>query len=605
MIADAAGVFAREACQRERFSVAQRPWPAPPVFAAAPLADRLETGEAKQSVAALRDEAFEILRCPRARLGLNGMLEVPERAFEKLLLQGVNGGIVDQAAGVRRVEEISAANDVEIDRVEKETVGRIIGAGALAILSEKRVQRVDRDDRRSVRGRERAELRESREIADALVAVAPQRIKLRREAEGAPVDSWRMAAARRDGEAAIGSLQRDDVSPQRQARQARAQALEDSAIHAAPGDGLQIARAKIDAAPLAVFEHKLQPRRRAPIADRKAQKYVFVVAKRRAHRQRAAILATRQQAQAFPRLRLAVGGQMQRREQRFDGLARNRVLRAVDVPPTGRHARRLRQRREEFGRRFPFKSTALGRGLFAQDDDRARGDRDAVRSKLGRRRREANAPIEIVARRRRRDGHGLHAPVPDNGDAISGARAFHRRIEAGEQRRRGTVAPIFLAHERAIGAAPFDVGNERLVERRAQQKAVARQRGRVFAQRDQAARERQQLPVRPAPIEPGGFVVLRIGVVVAGLRLAKLRAHRQHGRSAREQQARQQIALILAARREDDVVARFAFDSIVPGKILVRPVAVVFAIGVVAFMRIRHEIAQCEAVMRRDEIYAS
>ena len=222
------------------------------------------------------------------------------------------------------------------------------------------MQRVDRDDRRSVRGRERAELRQSGEIADALVAVAPQRIKLRREAEGAPVDSWRMAAARRDGEAAIGPLQRDDVSPQRQARQARAQALEDAAIHAAPGDGLQIARAKIDAAPLAVFEHKLQPRRRAPIADGKAQKYVFVVAKRRAHRQRAAILATRQQGQAFPRMRLAVGGQMQRGEQRFDGLARNRVLRAVDVAPTGRHARRLRQRREEFGRRFPLQIDGLG-----------------------------------------------------------------------------------------------------------------------------------------------------------------------------------------------------------------------------------------------------
>ena len=73
----------------------------------------------------------------RARLGLSEMLEVPERAFEKLLLQGVNGGIIDQASGVRRVEEISIANDVEIDRVEKETVGRIIGTGALAIPERK------------------------------------------------------------------------------------------------------------------------------------------------------------------------------------------------------------------------------------------------------------------------------------------------------------------------------------------------------------------------------------------------------------------------------------------------------------------------------------
>ena len=77
MIADAASVFAREACQRERFSIAQRPRPAPPVFAAALLTDRLETGEAKQSVAAVRDEAFEILRCPRARLGLSELLDVP------------------------------------------------------------------------------------------------------------------------------------------------------------------------------------------------------------------------------------------------------------------------------------------------------------------------------------------------------------------------------------------------------------------------------------------------------------------------------------------------------------------------------------------------
>jgi len=147
-----------------------------------------------------------------------------------------------------------------------------------------------------------------------------------------------VTAARRDGEAAIGPLQRHNVSSERQARQARAQALMNAAIHATPGDGLQIARAKIDIAPLAVFEREPQPRRRAPITDGETQKYVFVVAKSRAHRQRAAILATRQQGHAFPRLRQAVSGQMQRGEQCFDGLARNRVLRAVDVPPTGRHA---------------------------------------------------------------------------------------------------------------------------------------------------------------------------------------------------------------------------------------------------------------------------
>jgi len=61
MIADAASVFAREACQRERLSIAQRPRPAPPVFAAALLTDRLETGERKQASPPFAMEAFEIL----------------------------------------------------------------------------------------------------------------------------------------------------------------------------------------------------------------------------------------------------------------------------------------------------------------------------------------------------------------------------------------------------------------------------------------------------------------------------------------------------------------------------------------------------------------
>ena len=89
------------------------------------------------------------------------------------------------------------------------------------------------------------------------------------------------------------------------------------------------------------------------------------------------------------------------------------------------------------------------------------------------------------------------------------------------------------------------------------------------------------------------------------MRLAKLRAHRQHGRSACEQQAGQQIALIFPARREDGGIVRRAFDPIVPGIILVGSVAVVFAVGVVALLRIRNDIAQREAVMRRDEIDAA
>ena len=72
-----------------------------------------------------------------------------------------------------------------------------------------------------------------------------------------------------------------------------------------------------------------------------------------------------------------------------------------------------------------------------------------------------------------------------------------------------------------------------------------------------------------------------------------------------EQQAGQQIALIFPARREDGGIVRRAFDPIVPGIILVGSVAVVFAVGGVALLRIGNDIAQREAVMRRDEIDAA
>jgi len=165
---------------------------------------------------------------------------------------------------------------------------------------------------------------------------------------------------------------------------------------------------------------------------------------------------------------------MQRREQCFHGRARNLVLRSVGVSPAERHARRLCERGNEFRRRFGLYSMALCCGLLAQDDDGARRDDNAVWCRSSRSGGEAKRPIETVARRRRRDAQGVTPSVQDDDHTIGVARVFRWRIKTRDQRCRMIITPIFVAHRRAIGAAPFDVRNQRIVERSPQQKAVAR-----------------------------------------------------------------------------------------------------------------------------------
>jgi hypothetical protein len=54
------------------------------------------------------------------------------------------------------------------------------------------------------------------------------------------------------------------------------------------------------------------------------------------------------------------------------------------------------------------------------------------------------------------------------------------------------------------------------------------------------------------PIELGCFVVLRVGVVVAALRVSELVAGEQHGRPVRQQEGGEQIALLSFAALEPE-----------------------------------------------------
>ena len=178
--------------RRGPFRVAQRLRPAPPVLAGALLGDRLEGGETLQRGAAIGAERVHL--AVAAEGGAGGL---QHRALGR-----PDGGIVHQpgrrqlgkggrivrhrGAGHRRIQPAILAGHVDIDRVEEPPVGRVIGAGALAIVGEQRVQRVEPDHRRPGPRRRPGQAGERGEVADALIAGPPHRIEMRRHTEPPP-----------------------------------------------------------------------------------------------------------------------------------------------------------------------------------------------------------------------------------------------------------------------------------------------------------------------------------------------------------------------------------------------------------------------------------
>ena len=202
--------------------------------------DRLEQRELSERLAAGGDEALEL---GDARIGARAPLEVREACVEDRPLDLPDGAIVDvllrrearDARAVLRVErtrggrigEIGHALDVDVHRVEEAPVGRMIGTGAVPVVREQRMQRIDADEAAARARGGFAEQRERSEIPDALVAAPPQRIQVRREPEPARAVAQvrrQEAAVRRDENTAfdpgaVVGFQRVDAGRQRRQRE--------------------------------------------------------------------------------------------------------------------------------------------------------------------------------------------------------------------------------------------------------------------------------------------------------------------------------------------------------------------------------------------------
>src|SRR5205085_2396604 len=106
------------------------------------------------------------------------------------------------------------------------------------------------------------------------------------------------------------------------------------------------------------------------------------------------------------------------------------------------------------------------------------------------------------------------------------------------------------------------------------------------------------------PFQPGDFVVQAIGVVVAALRVTKFVTGEQHRYTERQQQRREQVALLLVAQADDRGIVCWSLDPAIPAEIRVVPVAVLFTVGLVVLFVVADEVVQREAVMRGDEVDA-
>ncbi|CPR40894.1 Uncharacterised protein [Salmonella enterica subsp. enterica serovar Bovismorbificans] len=72
----------------------------------------------------------------------------------------------------------------------------------------------------------------------------------------------------------------------------------------------------------------------------------------------------------------------------------------------------------------------------------------------------------------------------------------------------------------------------------------------------------------------------------------------------REKQGGQEITFLLLAYRIDTLVVGWPFCAIVTGAVIIMPVIIIFAIGFIIFVVIRHQIVQREAVMGSNKVNA-
>src|SRR6266481_203579 len=106
------------------------------------------------------------------------------------------------------------------------------------------------------------------------------------------------------------------------------------------------------------------------------------------------------------------------------------------------------------------------------------------------------------------------------------------------------------------------------------------------------------------PIEPAGFVVLAIRVVVPKLCSPHFVTHEKHGHTDRKHRYGQKVFNLPVSELLDARIIRWTFNTTVPTSVVVRSVAIIFAICFIVLVIIGDEVVEGEPVMARHKINA-
>ena len=128
--------------------------------------------------------------------------------------------------------------------------------------------------------------------------------------------------------------------------------------------------------------------------------------------------------------------------------------------------------------------------------------------------------------------------------------------------------------------------------------------GIASAQLSQASHKAHHSLVCVCPVQPGGRVVLAVGIVIAQLAVAHFITGQQLGRALCQQQGGQQRPLPGSALLQHGSIVTRAFNTCVVRAVLAVPVTVVLAIGLVVALTVRREVGQVKTVMGGDHVDA-
>src|SRR4030095_4246195 len=106
------------------------------------------------------------------------------------------------------------------------------------------------------------------------------------------------------------------------------------------------------------------------------------------------------------------------------------------------------------------------------------------------------------------------------------------------------------------------------------------------------------------PVEPAGFVILAIGIVISKLCSPRFVAHEKHGHTDRKHRYGQEVFYLPVPEFLHSWIMSRTLNTAVPTPIVVRAVPVIFAVCFVVFGVIGDEIIDGEAVMARYKINA-